>query len=269
MKTHYLLMMLAVLLCTSAQAQTVLVTGSNRGIGLEFVKQYAEQGWNVIATARRPQSADDLQALAAKYKTVTIEQLDVTDERRIAELAKAYQGTPIDVLINNAGVLGNAEGQAFGTFDKELFELMMAVNVFAPMKMSEAFARHVAASDRKKIVVISSRNGSIASLNREPGRPYYAVSKTAVNMAMRGISLTLAKQGVLVGIYMPGGVNTRMLRRGFGATEANENDANFDFGRFVPLTPQQSVEHLRARIDELDAEKSGLFFNYDGNSIPW
>ena len=102
-----------------------------------------------------------------------------------------------------------------------LFQELMAVNVFAPMKISEAFVKHVAASDQKKIVVISSSSGSISLTKRASRRPYYGISKAAVNMAMKNMSLTLNNKGILVGIYMPGAVNTRMLRRAFGATSVS------------------------------------------------
>ncbi len=110
--------LLSLLSITSALAETVLITGTNRGIGLEFVKQYAERGATVIATARRPADAKELIALAAQHPNVTIEALDVTDVSAIEALAKKYQGKPIDILINNAGTLGDVPKQTIGGLDQ-------------------------------------------------------------------------------------------------------------------------------------------------------
>ena len=146
----------------TAEAATVLITGSNRGLGLEFSKQYAEAGWDVIATCRTPERADELKALANKYKKITVERLDVLDQDEIDALAAKYKGKPIDVLINNAGVLGDLEGQTLGTFDYGNFQRVMGVNVYGVLAVSEAFREHVAASDQKKIVGITSGAGIIS-----------------------------------------------------------------------------------------------------------
>ena len=111
-------------------AQTVLVTGSNRGIGLEFVSQYAERDWDVIATSRSPMDDYDLQALAKKYKNIQIETLDVTDQHEIEALVAKLEKRPIDLLINNAGLLGDRSKQQWGEINKETFDQLMDVNVF-------------------------------------------------------------------------------------------------------------------------------------------
>lgn len=253
-----------------ATAKTVLITGSNRGIGLEFVAQYAAQGWDVIATSRTPADDAGLQALASAHANVTIEELDVTDLDEIAALAAKYEGTPIDVLMNNAGMFGNRPGQTWGDLDRDLFRQVMDVNVFGPLKLSEAFAPHVAASDTKKIAVISSTAGSIASVGRPPGAPYYAISKAAVNMAMRGTAMRLKEQGIAVAIFMPGAVDTRMLREAVGLSqEEAEAATDYDYKRFNPLTTEQSVSQMIATLDGLTLDRTGDFLNYDGGSIPW
>lgn len=253
---------------TSVSAKTVLVTGSNRGIGLEFVNQYAAAGWDVIATSRTPDDDADLRELAATQSNITVELMDVTNLEQITALARRYDGTAIDLLINNAGMIGGWYEQKWGALDRDLFEDMMAVNVFGPMKVTEAFADHVASSTDKKIVVISSQNGSLAKA-RGQGRAYYGISKAAVNMAMRGRALHLKDQGVIVGILHPGGVNTRMLRQGFGLTkeEAEATDTH-DFG-FTPMTPEQSVTQMIKTIESLTIERSGDFLRYDGATVPW
>lgn len=258
------------LLAHTATAKTVLITGSNRGLGLEFATQYAAMGWDVIATSRSPSDDDDLQALAAANRNITIEQLDVTDLSGITALAAKYQGTAIDVLMNNAGVFGDRPRQTWGAFDRDLFRQVMDVNVFAPMKISEAFAPHVAASDTKKIAVISSTAGSIASVRNPPGAPYYAISKAAVNMAMRGTAMRLKEQGIAVAIFMPGAVDTRMLREAVGLTqEEAEAATDYDYKRFKPLTTEESISQMISTLDALTLGQSGDFLNYDGRTIPW
>ncbi|MGB1876611.1 MAG: SDR family oxidoreductase [Rhodospirillaceae bacterium] len=266
------ILVLSLALCWShgAAAETVLVTGSNRGLGLEFVKQYADLGWNVIATSRSPEDDADLQALATANESITIEKLDVADLEEIAALADKYRGTAIDVLMNNAGVFGDRPRQTWGTLDRDLFRQVMDINVFGPLKISEAFADHIAASETKKIAVISSTAGSLASIRNPPGAPYYAISKAAVNMAMRGTAMRLKDRGIAVAIFMPGAVDTRMLREAVGLTqEEAEAATDYDYKRFKPLTTKESVSQMISTLDALTLDLSGDFLNYDGKTIPW
>jgi NAD(P)-dependent dehydrogenase (short-subunit alcohol dehydrogenase family) len=144
------------------QPSTILITGSNRGLGLEFVKQYAAAGWNVIATARDVTGAKELRELVARYSRVTLEKLDLVDRAGIKALAAKYRGRPIDVLLNNGGLLGDMKAQQLGSLDYKQFEEVMAVNVYAPLAMAEAFQDSVAASTQKKIVSMTSRSGVIS-----------------------------------------------------------------------------------------------------------
>ena len=270
MKRLSFLLAIFVLSAGSANAKTVLITGSNRGIGFEFAKQYAEEGWDVIATSRSPDDDGDLQALARTNRNITIEALDVTDLDQIEMLADKYDGKAIDVLVNNAGMIGDRPRQAWGDLDKGLFDQIMAVNVFGPLKVSEAFVGHVAVSEDKKIIVISSVSGSIASVRGAPGTPYYSISKSAVNMAMRGTAMRLKEQGITVGILHPGGVDTRMLRQAFGMSKAAAEAAeDFDYRGFRPLTTEESVSQMRTTIAGLTLDSSGDFLSYDGSTIPW
>ena len=237
---------------------TVLITGSNRGIGLEFARQYAEAGWNVIATARNPKSADDLKAIADANDNLTIEKLDVTDYKGIDALSKKYKDQPIDVLLNNAGIFTEREGQLLDNLNYEDFELTMAVNAYGPLKMAQAFADQLAASEQKKVVTIASGLGSISMASRGMGGGmyYYRMSKAAVNMAMTTLKSEVEPRGIIVGIIGPGMVQTRLLEASGFKGKA--------------LTPAQSAEAVRLRIDRLTMDESGKFFNLNGdNELPW
>jgi NAD(P)-dependent dehydrogenase (short-subunit alcohol dehydrogenase family) len=157
----------AALAATSANAATVLITGSNRGIGLEFARQYAALGWDVIATSRTPEDDDDLQALASKYSNLRVESLDVSDHAQIDSLAAKLSGTSIDVLLNNAGILGGEpDVQTIGSIDFDSMAQVYKTNAIGPMKMAEAFLPHVEASDQKKITVITSGTASLRTSDR-------------------------------------------------------------------------------------------------------
>jgi NAD(P)-dependent dehydrogenase (short-subunit alcohol dehydrogenase family) len=236
---------------------TVLITGSNRGIGLAFAQHYVAAGWNVLAAVRTPERAAELTALAEGYEHLVIEQLDVTDNQRIAELAEEYRDTEIDVLINNAGVYGGIETQSWGSLDAATFERVMAVNVFAPMKMAEAFADHIAASEQKKIVSITSGAGTVSREGRPGGGLIYGVSKAALNMAMRQIRAEVEERGIIVALIAPGLVATDMLMVARPTLVANAQ------------TPAQSVAGIVQVIENLDESYDGRPRNYDGSIMPW
>lgn len=258
------------LLASIAYADTVLVTGSNRGIGLQLVTQYAEDGWDVIATSRSPHDDDALNALAEVHSNVVVEQLDVTDMASIAALASKYQGQAIDVVINNAGLLGGRPGQVWGNLDPEVFEQIMAVNVFGPLKVSEAFAEHVAASDQKKLIVISSTIGSISRMQNPTRFPLLATSKAAVNMAMRTVAMQLRDQNVVVAMLMPGLVRTRMTYQAGGMSlEEASKQTNFDIDRPGSISAEESATRIRDVIASLDGTETGIFLNNDGSRLDW
>jgi NAD(P)-dependent dehydrogenase (short-subunit alcohol dehydrogenase family) len=240
-----------------ASRPTVLVTGANRGIGLAFTQHYIGAGWNVLAAVRAPERATELLELAETYEHLVIEQLDVTDNERIAALAEAYRGTPIDVLINNAGIYGGIEKQAWGSLDSATFQQVLAVNVFAPMKLAEAFSDHVAASDQKKIVSITSGAGVVSRDGRPGGGMFYSVSKASLNMAMRQVRAELEGRDVIVALIAPGLVATDMLAVARPTLVANAN------------TPAESVAGIAAVIAGLDENYDGRPRNYDGAVIPW
>jgi NAD(P)-dependent dehydrogenase (short-subunit alcohol dehydrogenase family) len=252
-----------------AMASTVLVTGSNRGIGLEFVTQYSEKGWDVIATSRTPQDDKDLQALAEAHSNITIETLDVTNVDSIAALAEKYREKPIDLLINNAGLLGDPPSQSWGDIDQDTFTEVMATNVFGPLKVSEAFSEHVAASNDKKIVVLSSSVGSIGSMNSPSRMPIFQTSKAAVNMSMRVVAMQLKDRDVVVAMLDPGRTQTRMMRQAMGMSfEDASKETDFEYPASM-LPPNVSVSKLISVIESMDRAETGVFLSNDGSTIPW
>lgn len=223
---------------------TVLITGANRGLGLELARQYAADEWRVIAACRNPQDAPELVAIDGD---ISVRGLDVTLAQQITGLAMELKGTAIDVLINNAGTLTSSH---FGSIDYDAWRAELEVNLLAPMRMAEAFADHVAASDQKKLVSVSSQMGSIGN-NTVGGHYSYRTSKAALNMAMRSLAVDLADRGIIVCALSPGWARTDM-----GGTNAS-------------ITPAESVTGLRAVIGRLDASMRGGFWEYTGSEMPW
>src|SRR5690349_648520 len=196
----------------SAIAATVLITGANGGIGLEFAREYAAKSWTVIATHHRSGTPEELAKLAAKYKTVRVERMDVTNKAEIDALAAKLKSVPIDVLINNAGVYsGKPKSQDFGHFDYELFDNIMAVNVRGPLMVTEAFINNVKASKQKKVVAISSTVGSLTQPFPGGGIVFYRASKAALNKEMQVLAEYLKPDGVTVVMIHPGQVRTDRL----------------------------------------------------------
>ena len=235
---------------------TVFITGANRGIGLEFTKQYLEKGWTVIATARKPDKAEDLKQLQNQYpEHLSIQQLDVTDHDRIDALAKELEGQPIDLLLNNAGISGYIPDQIFGRLDYESFDQVLAVNTVAPLKMAEAFYPHVKSSNLKKIVSVSSSEGSIGgAYDDESGRMYfYRSSKSALNMVMVNLAFQLKSRGIAVGLVNPGPTDT-------------------DFMRGIPFplrSTEEAVENMIDNIEDITLDNTAAYLNYNGKTIDW
>jgi NAD(P)-dependent dehydrogenase (short-subunit alcohol dehydrogenase family) len=233
---------------------TVLITGSNRGLGLEFARQYAGRGWHVIATARDPAGAAELAELAARQPAIRVEQLDVANAAHIAALSAKLQGQSIDVLLNNAGLLGDRAKQSFEQLDYATFEQVLRVNCYGPLAVSRALLENLLAGEHKKIVVITSGLSSIANTVRFGNLYFYRMSKAALNMGMRALQVELRGKGVKVGILAPGMVDTRLLRQ-----------SGYE-GPGV-LTTLQSVTAVISRIDNLD--QSAEMVLYSGEKLPW
>lgn len=233
---------------------TVLITGANRGLGLEFVTQYAALGWRVVATARDMGAAPELRALAARYSTVRLESLDVGDRRQIEALSTRMHGEAIDVLLNNAGWLGDREQQSLDTLDYETFEEVLRINTYGPLAMARAFLPNVLASAQKKIVVITSGLSSIANTSRFGNFYFYRISKAGVNMAMRTLQAETRDRGLKVGILAPGMVDTRLLR-------------NSGYEGPGVITAPQSVKAVIGHIETLTQDAEMIL--YTGERVPW
>jgi len=239
------------------QKNTVLVTGANRGIGFEFIRQYVEKGWRVIAGVRDPDRAEDLQSLAAGHDAINIEKLDVASVASIDALAAKLAGQPIDVLINNAGIFGEFADQAFGAIDFDQFDMFMRTNALGPLKMCEAFVPHVRAGRTRKMVSITSQAGSFGlDSGGLPGMYFYKSSKAAQNMIMRNVANDVKAHGIMVCILSPGMVNT-----------AGEIPPERRFPGLIE--PPESIAGMIDVIDRLTIDDNGSFIRYSGEPQPW
>lgn len=227
----------------AAPPSTVLITGANRGIGLEYARQFAAKGYDVIGTVRDPADAKELAAV-----TDRVELLDVVDVTSVAALARRLNGAPIDVLVNNAGMLGRVDV----TVDKVDFTMMeqtLAVNTLGPLRVTQALLPNLRAGKRRVVVNMSSDLGSI---EQSDGRWYaYRASKAALNQITRTLSAELAQEGFVCVVLHPGWVRTDM--GGPSATNSAE----------------ESVAGLVAVIERLGPADNGRFYDFKGTPIPW
>lgn len=246
----------------AADSSTVLVTGANRGLGLVWARQYADRGWQVIATARTPDAAAELLDLAKRTGRVRIEQLDATDATSVDELGKRLVGVPIDVLINNIGVLGDEDEQRLGTLDASRFDSYMRTNALSALLVTERLLPNIRAGKQKKIAGISAVVASFAVYPRiHSGLYYYKASKVALNMIMRNLAMDLAREGIAVAVLSPGVVNTygTQMDRGAMSPEMRRSMVDID----------TSVAGMIRVMDELTPEKSGRWYRYSGEVISW
>lgn len=227
---------------------TVLITGANRGLGLEFVRQYLAKGWHVLAACRSPQTASDLVELSANGDLKLLK-LDVTSEQDINQLGQQLQGQAIDHLILNAGVLGE-DCATLGEMTQAKWLEVLNINTVAPALLIQVLRNNVAASEHKTIVGISSRVGSIG--DNGSGNMYsYRTSKAALNQILVSAARNLAEQGVKTLAVHPGWVQTDM-----GGKEAT-------------YTAEESVAGIINVTESLTIEQSGSFRVFDGSSVEW
>lgn len=227
------------------------VTGAGRGIGLALTEAFVERGWDVTATCRAPEEATALRDLAKTHQgLIHIERLDVADFGEIEALA-ARVSSPIDALVNNAGIAWR--DARFGTLDYDAWRRVLDVNLMAPMRVAEAFIEQVATSEHRKIVSISSSLGSISAATG--GNYFYRTSKTALNMAMRNLAKDLAPRGVIVSLLSPGYVDTDFTRAAVGGPPK--------------ISARDSGQGLVEAIMALTPEDAGRFLRFNGQVIDW
>jgi len=217
----------------------VVITGANRGIGLELARLYQTKGWRVTGVCRT--SSPELEQAAAQV----VEDIDVTSEEAVRKLAVALQDQTIDLLVNNAGVL---QDETLGSIDYDSIRLQMEVNALAPLRVTEALLPNLPSGG--KIANITSRMGSIGD-NDSGGRYGYRASKAAFNAIGRSLAIDLQERGIAVAQLHPGFVQTRMV----------------NFGGII--SPQESAAGLAARIEELNLENTGCFWHSNGEELPW
>jgi len=228
---------------------TILITGANRGIGLELARQFSEDGWQVLACCRSPEDAEDLKVLAAEYPAVEMFLLDVTNYDQLAALSSQLKDRPIDILLSNAGIYG-PRGVSFGEVDAVAWRQVLEVNTIAPLMLAQAFIEQVAISHQKLVAMISSKMGSIAD-NGSGGSYIYRTSKTAVNQVVKSIANDVEGRGISAISLHPGWVRTEM------GGPNGEIDVN------------ESVAGLKQVLTGAGLAQSGQFFNFDGSVIPW
>lgn len=230
--------------------ETIVITGANRGIGLELSKIFAAQGWRVIAGCRHPEQATALESLRATAAgRVEIHRLDVTDPAQIDQLRRELATTEVDILLNNAGILG-PEQQRFGPLDTAPWLETFRVNTIAPYQMAVALLDNLSRGKRRLIATIGSQMGSLAS-NDSGGYYVYRSAKAAVHMVMKSLSVDLGGQGITVATFHPGWVRTDL-----GGPEA-------------PLLPEESARGLYQTMLALGPKDNGRFLDYRGKTLPW
>jgi NAD(P)-dependent dehydrogenase (short-subunit alcohol dehydrogenase family) len=227
---------------------SILITGANRGLGLEFVKQYAAEGYRVFATAREPKRAPELADLAHSHGSISVHPLEVTDATSVRKLAQELAAEPLDILLNNAGVMG-PKRQSFGEIDFDGMLDTLNINAVAPLRIAEAFVDNVAKGSRKLIVGITSGMGSIAETS---GDSYaYRASKAALNMGFRNLAIDLRQRNITTVVISPGWVRTDMGGKG------------------APVEVGDAISAMRKVFDNLTISDTGKFLDYAGGTWAW
>mgnify|MGYP001138028299 FL=1 len=225
---------------------TIFITGANRGLGFEFAKQYAADGWRVIAACRDPAKAE---ALSAVEGDVQVETMDVDDDASVASLSDKLKDEAIDLLINNAGIYGPKHLSA-EDMDYEAWGRVLRTNTMSPFRVTMAFLQQVRNSDQKIIATLSSKMGSLNE-NQDGGEYIYRSSKAALNAALKGLSYDLADAGIRIVLMHPGWASTDMG------------------GPSAPLLPADGVAGLRKVLAGIKDGETGVFYDYNGGELAW
>ena len=228
---------------------TILVTGANRGLGIEFVEQYLNEGNEVIATYRNENSSMDLIEMGNERSNLKLLQLDVSSNKSLNSFAENLGDSPIDIFINNAGVYG-PRNSSFGNVDEENWIPAIKINAIAPILLTQLIIKNIRSGADKKLIYITSKMGSIDD-NKGGGAYVYRSSKTALNAVVKSLSVDLENEGIVVALIHPGWVKTDMG----GPNALIERDT--------------SVRGMTEVISNLDITSTGNFYNYDGSIIPW
>jgi NAD(P)-dependent dehydrogenase (short-subunit alcohol dehydrogenase family) len=227
---------------------SILITGANRGLGLEFARQYAASDYRVFATARSLKDARELSALAKENPQLSLHELEVSDEDSVSALVKQLAGQPLDVLLNNAGTMGPKQ-QTLGKLDYSGMLDTLETNAIAPLRLAEALLENVAKSERKLIAAVTSGMGSIS--DSSGGYYAYRASKAALNMSYHNLALDLRSRGIIAIVINPGWVATDMG------------------GKSAPLKPADSIRQMTHVFDTVTLADSGKFMNYKGGTLEW
>ncbi|MCB1669575.1 MAG: SDR family oxidoreductase [Gammaproteobacteria bacterium] len=228
---------------------TILITGSNRGIGLEFASQYLDRGDSVIATCRNPDQATRLRDLQTADSRLRVMELDVGSTASMDRFVAELGATAVDIFINNAGIYG-PRASRFGEVTEQDWLAVFQVNTIAPLLLTQRLLENFRLGSDHKLAYITSKMGSIAD-NQSGGSYIYRSSKTALNQVVRSLSFDLASAGLIAAVIHPGWVQTDMG------------------GPSALIDTRTSVGGMISVIDGLDKQASGQFFNYDGKLIPW
>lgn len=226
---------------------TVLITGANRGLGLKFTELYAQKKFNVLATCRTPHNADGLLELAKKNNQISVLPLDVGIYEEVENLAETIKASPIDILINNAGIWRSS---TLGSINRQAWLESFTINSIAPYEVTQALLPNIKKGSLKKVVSITSKMGSIDD-NTSGSSYIYRSSKSALNMVMRSLQHDLSSYGIATLTLHPGWVQTDMG------------------GMNALITDEQSVSGMINVIDKLNIENTGRFIDYDGKPISW
>jgi NAD(P)-dependent dehydrogenase (short-subunit alcohol dehydrogenase family) len=228
--------------------RTILITGANRGLGLEFAKQYARNGYRVFATSREASDTKQLVALAKGHASVSMHKLEVSSAEAVAALARELDGQALDILLCNAGVMGPKQ-QKLGSIDYAAMIETFNVNSLGPLRLAEALIDNVAKSERKLIVGVTSGMGSIADSGG--GAYAYRASKAALNMIFHSMAIDLKARGIINVVINPGWVQTDLG------------------GPHASISVEESISAMRTVLDGLTAADSGKFMDYRGGTWPW